>query len=336
MKDCDVTWLYGPLSIGVERLSARPPPSPAASPAEAKVQIHKTKPILKKRSMSEVMLQRSISTSSLLKQATAAIESQQSNHIYPTTRPAMVARANTDFSAFSRTSAARSMCDLTSVFSSGCQSPSTKKHIHFNNQVQQCIAVETDDDDDDDDDDMYGGTYDADDSSSDDGITMMVRSSSNRSNRSERGSFSETQTIAHLPSTTLKFKDEAVKKANGSFMSLNSFFASAKPTPAAATPKPTFSGTKSYLLDEDEDMSGLDWEPNTFAGRRDNIAAARPKFGNGGGLDTNSEVDNFQLPNFNSWEDDDSAEGGLFGRAVEAVNTARDIAHVLWNVGWRR
>lgn len=332
MKDCDVTWLYGPLSIGVERISARPPPSPAASPAERepKVKISKTKPILKKRSMSEIMLQRSISTSSLLKQATAAIESQQANYLYPQTRPAMVARANSDYCGISSpVNSAVDLTDMPSVFSTGCQSPSARKHIHFNNQVQQCIAVETDEDDED---GMYGATYDADDSSSDDGIIMMARSSSNRSNRSDRGSFSETQTIAHLPSTTLKYKEEPVKKTGG-FISLNSLFAS-KP---ASTPKPACAGTKQYVLEDDEDMSGLDWEPNAFAGRRDSVATARPKSGNGGsGSEGGSEADDFQLPNFNAWEDDEANEGGIFGRAVEAVNTARDIAHVLWNVGWRR
>jgi hypothetical protein len=27
---------------------------------------------------------------------------------------------------------------------------------------------------------------------------------------------------------------------------------------------------------------------------------------------------------------------GIFGRVVDTVNTARDIAHVIWNVGWRK
>ena len=27
---------------------------------------------------------------------------------------------------------------------------------------------------------------------------------------------------------------------------------------------------------------------------------------------------------------------GIFGRVIDTVNTARDIAHVIWNVGWRR
>ena len=86
-------------------------------------------------------------------------------------------------------------------------------------------------------------------------------------------------------------------------------------------------------------MAGLDWEPNSssgFSARRDAHTLCS---GNGSGnstLENSSDFDDFQLPNFNSWDDDDPAAAGLFGRAVDAVNTARDIAHVLWNVGWRR
>jgi hypothetical protein len=35
-------------------------------------------------------------------------------------------------------------------------------------------------------------------------------------------------------------------------------------------------------------------------------------------------------------DEDDLMAAGMFGRISETVNTARDIAHVLWNVGWRK
>ena len=35
-------------------------------------------------------------------------------------------------------------------------------------------------------------------------------------------------------------------------------------------------------------------------------------------------------------EDADAQLGGIVGRVLDTVNTARDIAHVIWNVGWRR
>jgi len=35
-------------------------------------------------------------------------------------------------------------------------------------------------------------------------------------------------------------------------------------------------------------------------------------------------------------DEDDLMAAGMFGKISETVNTARDIAHVLWNVGWRK
>lgn len=345
LKDCDVTWLYGPLSVGAETITSHSPASPVASPAEPKQSsgsLYKTKPILKKRSMSEIMLQKSLSTSSLLKQATAAIESQQSNSLYPPKTPGVVAQTDSNFGSYrnSKYNSVLNTNDLPSAVSTGCQSPSPKKHIHFNDQVQQCIAVETDDENDDFDDYMYGRRYDADDSSSDDCITMAKSRGNSKCN--DKGTPNEPLTIAHLPSTTLKYKDEQPKKSGGSFLSLNSLFSTYKavsaPSPAPATTK-TFSGVKSYVLeDDDDDMAGLDWEPSSsgFSSRRDSNATIRPTFGGSTSSANNSDVDDYELPNFGSWDDDDATEAGLFGRAVDAVNTARDIAHVLWNVGWRR
>jgi hypothetical protein len=33
--------------------------------------------------------------------------------------------------------------------------------------------------------------------------------------------------------------------------------------------------------------------------------------------------------------DDEPQRGGILGSVVDTVNTARDIAHVIWNVGWK-
>ncbi|EXK75673.1 hypothetical protein FOQG_19561 [Fusarium oxysporum f. sp. raphani 54005] len=35
-------------------------------------------------------------------------------------------------------------------------------------------------------------------------------------------------------------------------------------------------------------------------------------------------------------EEDMSSAGGILGRIIDMVNTARDIAHVIWTVGWRK
>jgi hypothetical protein len=34
-------------------------------------------------------------------------------------------------------------------------------------------------------------------------------------------------------------------------------------------------------------------------------------------------------------DEEDPAQPGLIGKVVDTVNTAKDIAHVIWNVGWR-
>lgn len=31
-----------------------------------------------------------------------------------------------------------------------------------------------------------------------------------------------------------------------------------------------------------------------------------------------------------------SSTDGILDRAIDTVNTARDIAHITWNVGWRK
>jgi len=33
-------------------------------------------------------------------------------------------------------------------------------------------------------------------------------------------------------------------------------------------------------------------------------------------------------------DEDNIAPGGLFGRVVNAVNTTKDIAYVIWNIRW--
>lgn len=324
------------------------PPSPTASPTESRLRSSSSffakKPILKKRSMSEVMLQKSLSSSSLLKQAAAAIESQQSG----LSRPAMVSRANSDFSTFlhgSKNTSAINTRELPSALSTGSQSPSYAKHIHFNDQVQQCIAVDKDEEDEDED-EVFQVENVEDSSSDDDGLLMMPKPKG-CSKSSSRGYSGDHQTIAMLPFTTLKAVEEVVEvKKNDTFSNIGSFFSSfgtGTSSTESKEPEKTVSlvGTKSYILeDDDDDMAELDWEPSrsSFTTRRDSVAVAQERFGSQSfGSSPGPKEDDFQLPNYTYDEDeDDEVAAGLFGRAVDAVNTARDIAHVLWNVGWSR
>lgn len=339
-----MTWLYGPLSTGADKISQHASPqSPSIvyQPIQSiNALVHTKKPILKKRSMSEAMLQRSLSTSSLIKQAAAAIHSQQSEgHNMP--RPSLNSRAHSDFSSYPLRYMRESEVntnELPSALSTGTHSPTYSRHIHFNNRVEQCIAVDKLDDDD------FGydiGVEDSD--SSDDGLVMMA-SSRTSARSTPRGSFSEHQTIAMLPSTTLKPVDDLEPLdskmqeplGNGfvSFLSSlgSSVPSSLKPAPDCSTIVSAAIAQSNFLVDDDDDMDDYAWQPtNAFSIRRDSIAIARPKFE----TDTVGKQDS-EIKAADSDSDEGESPTGLFGRAVDAVNTARDIAHVLWNVGWRK
>jgi hypothetical protein len=90
------------------------------------------------------MLQRSLSSSSLLKQAAAAVQAQQSEH-GGISRPGL-GRATSEYAYpfSSRRLSRENTSMLSSITSSGLASPGTgeKKHIHFNEQVEQCIGNE--------------------------------------------------------------------------------------------------------------------------------------------------------------------------------------------------
>ncbi|KAB5514891.1 hypothetical protein GE09DRAFT_588198 [Coniochaeta sp. 2T2.1] len=72
LKDCDVTWLYGPLQSGSTSMPCNTTHSSSGGFSKSNSFVNK-KSILRKRSISETMLQRSLSTSSLIKQAAAAV-----------------------------------------------------------------------------------------------------------------------------------------------------------------------------------------------------------------------------------------------------------------------
>ncbi|RSL39052.1 hypothetical protein CEP54_016374, partial [Fusarium duplospermum] len=113
LKVCDVTWLYGPLQSGRKALHCTQiePSSASLSKNDSYMDFSKTS-ILKKRALSEVMLQRQMPTASLLKQAAASPNAGEIRASYGT----MVTNAK-------------------------------RKSIRFNEHVEQCIIVEVEGDD---------------------------------------------------------------------------------------------------------------------------------------------------------------------------------------------
>ncbi|MCJ1474340.1 hypothetical protein MMC13_002998 [Lambiella insularis] len=348
MKDHDVTWLYGPLQTG-NRTSFGTRLDPPPHQLSITCSFATKKPILKKRSLSEIMLQRSISSSTLMKQAIDSLRAQQPDSD-TIVRRKLGARAYSDYvtaatpmSPTDISAGTPSIADSTS--SSGLQTPGERRHIHFNDKVEQCIAINKDIDDHEDD---YSAIQD--DDSSDDGIIMMKpvhgkeRKLSNRI--TPNGSFSnESKTIAMLPSTTLKYRGDTPEPPEEMPKNKTTFWnvaAKLVTSPSQETLKPSKPSTNFLLDDEDEDAD-MSWQPPTNpTSRRDSMFANQSRM-SGSSFDEDEDIEGRGLRRTPSGmfmpyeeDEDDVVAAGLFGKVVDTVNTAKDIAHVIWNVGWRR
>jgi hypothetical protein len=230
-----------------------------------------------------------------------------------------------------------------------------RRHIRFDDKVEQCIAVEVKDGDFEEDDegetDLSSSTQ-GDEDSSDEGVIMMRRARKHRPkssrNSSRTNSVTDTKIIAKLPSTTLKYRIDSPsvqEKPSHSISGTSWWPGRLSPSPSLETLRPP-NPARNFLLEEDDDDNNDDsmsWAPAAaFGERRDckvlseeteNISPMPEEDERFGGLRrTESGM-------FMPYEEDgeDSAEaGGLLGKVVHTVNTAKDIAHVIWNVGWRR
>lgn len=95
-----------------------------------------------------------------------------------------------------------------------------------------------------------------------------------------------------------------------------------------------------------DDGADMDWQPpSAFTNRKDSMAVSQERLQNlhttrlssclnGDPSDMRRTPSGMFLPY--EEDEDDVVTEGLFGKVVDAVNTAKDIAYVIWNVGWRR
>ncbi|KAH7205307.1 hypothetical protein BKA60DRAFT_655736 [Fusarium oxysporum] len=339
LKDCDVTWLYGPLHSGPKNLHPThiESSSVSLSKADSLINLNK-KPILKKRSMYEVMLQRSLSTASLLEQATAAVKAQKTRGI-----PQLhLGRSSTDYFA----------CPFASYRLSGEKSsvtPSVKssriissgfeqKHVQFNEQVEQCIAVEAKYDK-----DMVDDHYGFD-SDLDDGV-MIKRVKTKKRPISRHKTLkskpaAEGKTIAMLPSTTLKYRENTPEPRQTAMKHSRSPLKS--PYYSKETLRSAKKSGRSFFGEEDNDGS-LD---NALLSPRSGRASP-PNADTNGDLSRSISQGSLckeppglrRTPSgmFMPYLESEIQSGDcVFGRVIDTVNTARDIAHVIWNVGWKK
>ena len=374
LKDGDVTWLYGPFQTESKTYFSNAESLPPSRLPTTSSFLYK-KPILKKRSASEDILQRSTSEHSLLKQVGAILKSQDKT---PAASQPSFERAVSDFSAkatppesVANTPTSResqpTISRQFSVASSGLQSPEERRHIHFNDEVVQCIAVESkydgDDDDDDEEEEEEEGEEgeeeeeqspavisDEEDEDEDGGlgIVMHISSKARTSNRSTpRGSFSvESKTIAPLPSTTLKDRSDTPEPSEAQQQHVANYFwptgKKLSPSPSQETLRPPRPNANFLIDDDDEEYPDLQWQPSSSTYKnppQEDSLSYQPKPNSEDGYDPGPGMRRTPSGMFMPHD----GEGGgtalektRFGRVVDIVNTARDIAYVIWNVGWRR
>lgn len=202
LKDCDTTWLYGPLQSSSK--NAKPPGTEASSAAPSRRGFNlKKKPILKRNNMPEFILQSSPIYAPPLKQAPVTIPVQETREFLKkhgednVAYPLSLQRGNQDTSSLAASSGL-----------SNTTSPCPElKHIHFNELVEQYIAIDTTGD--------YTheedcDVYDYDSSSSDDGIMMKpVRSNKRVSwykKQSRKPANLDGKIIAKQPPSYLKYR----------------------------------------------------------------------------------------------------------------------------------
>ncbi|KAF5702850.1 hypothetical protein FMUND_13276 [Fusarium mundagurra] len=327
LKDHDITWLYGPLH-------SVPNPFDSTQTELSEVPLPKTdsdvnldrKPILKKRSMSEEILQRSLSTASISKQARAAGKMQETEDL------------SLPFPRCQLDSTNSSVTLVTE--SSGTISPNgERKRTHFNEQVEQCIAVEVEgihNDDNEPDSGQYG-----DGSDPDDGVMVKCRKTRTwpfLERNTPESKLPEGKTIAMLPSTTIKnWEDYPEQVGTASKHSRSPVMPSSSEDNHGPDKQ-----TQTFVVEE-RDQDSLDdvrlspcksWPPSLA----ENTTSGLPSW-----LSSNSVCEEpvgmritpsgMLMP---YEEEEIPSADGILGRIIDTVNTARDIAHVIWTVGWKK
>ncbi|KAI8412290.1 hypothetical protein FOFC_08920, partial [Fusarium oxysporum] len=342
LKDCDITWLYGPLhSVPNAFNSVQTELSKAPLPrTDSHVNLDK-RPILKKRSMSEEMLQRSLSTASLLKEATAVVKVEKTREILG---PHM-SRSSTDYpyKPFSQRRLGGECSGAnTSTVPSGIASPNCeRKHTRFNERVEQCIAVEVKGVDHDND-ELDTGRY-GDDSDPDNGV-MMKRTDSRKSLLFQRKTSelkpAKGETIAMLPCTTLKYWEENPEQRG---MVRKHSRSPIIPSLSQDILRPARESPMLFIDEEGDDDDNLD---DVLLSPSTGWPSSPAEDANGGFSRSLFSESLCEAPAgirrtpsgmFLPYEEGGvSPTDGILGRVINTVNTARDIAHLIWSVGWRK
>lgn len=342
LKDCDVTWLYGPLQTNRSLIPSTGNSSPPPSRLSHSSSFMSKKPILKKKSASAAILERSRSQHSLLQRAGDIIRIQQSS---PANGRPILRRGNSDFvlPRYTSSSVVNTPAEHeTPGFSTHRTSfgfgepptPSECKHVLFDEEVRQVQAIDSEEDDKP---DEEGAILEEDEEDDDGGLMMAPSSRTGRGSgrTTPRGSFSnESKTIVPLPSTTLKYRTDTPEPPeipNGQ-IGLWPKGRKLSPSPSQETLRPS-RPSQNFLLDDDPELVDGPWQPQSSLG------GSRSPYEDDEDPDDHPHMrrtDSGMFMPYDENEEEAVMNHTLFGQAMYAVNTFRDIAHVVWNVGWNR
>jgi hypothetical protein len=254
-KDCDVTWLYGPLQQDLSKIYCTGTGIPSTLTSKANSQIS-TKSILK-RAVPEIMLQRPLSPSSLLKHTAPLVRTQETGH-QGSTRPTLdrAAVTVTGYVMSSRQVSWNASSMLSSSASGASSLGIKRKHVRFNNKVEQYVAVE---DNGDDDESINSNPYS--DTTSDDGLTMKRLRPRKRAppirrkSTTDKTSFtSDEKTTAILPSTTLNHRGHILEPSEA----MKHGISIRNPTLSPRLSQETCSEHLGRFVEEEEDHDMMD------------------------------------------------------------------------------
>lgn len=305
-----------------------------------------------------MMLQKSLSSSSLVKEAAASVQAQKGRHHFkrnssrstfefcstPSIPPSQPPSRDEDY--FSRRS---------STTDGETPSDGKERHIRFDEVVEQCVAVDArepgfDEFSEADFDDRQDSALSE--SSSDEGLVMMKRKREGRRDSTGRGKLSRSNStskmIETIPATTLKYRTDSpdvTEEAQHHVFGKNWGAGKLSPSPSQETLRPS-RPSRNFLLaeDEEDDEASANWSfgasnPKSSLGASANVepssSRGRPHEYNPTdgyeGLEGMRRTESGMFMPIDEDEDDDVA-AGLFGRVSETVNTVKDIGWVLWNV----
>ncbi|KAB5514895.1 hypothetical protein GE09DRAFT_1161462 [Coniochaeta sp. 2T2.1] len=122
------------------------------------------------------------------------------------------------------------------------------------------------------------------------------------------------------------------------------------PSSSQETLKPSKSSRRFAFADvSDEDEEEEDEDAGLALSWRSSNKTAESVASSGGGLKRSASSNGLgaepagmrrtasgMFMPYEEGDEDRPASDGLFGKVIDTVNTARDIGHVIWNVGWRK